>query len=47
VILSFTNTDFPIEKIIENDPLVITGLIDGFEVHRIFMDQGSLADTIF
>jgi hypothetical protein len=47
VILSFTKADLPVGKIRENEPLVITTMIDGFEVHQIFVDQGNLADIIF
>jgi hypothetical protein len=38
VVLSFTNAHLPVGKIRENEPLVITAMIDGFEVHRIFVD---------
>jgi hypothetical protein len=44
VILSLNKADFPIERIRENEPLVVTSMIDDFEVHWIFVDQGSLSD---
>jgi hypothetical protein len=47
VVLSFTKVDLPVGKIRENEPLVIIAMIDEFEVHRIFVDQGSSTDIIF
>jgi hypothetical protein len=47
VILSFTKADLPVGKIRENESLVIIAMIDGFEIHRIFVDQGKSVDIIF
>ena len=45
--LSFSDADFPEERIWDNEPLVIAANLNGFEVHRIFIDQGSSADIMF
>jgi hypothetical protein len=46
IVLSFTHADMPTGKRKENEPLVITETIDGFEVHRIFIDQSSSVDIL-
>jgi hypothetical protein len=46
VTLSFTKDDFLAGKIRDNELLVITRLLDDFEVHRIFVDQGSSANIV-
>jgi hypothetical protein len=45
--LSFSDADFPEERVRDNEPLVIAANLNGFEVHRIFFDQGSSADIMF
>jgi hypothetical protein len=46
-ILSFSDTDLPQEHVRDNEPLVIAASMAGFEVHRIFVDQGNSADVMF
>ena len=45
--LSFSDADFPEERIWDNEPLVIATNLNGFEVHRIFIYQVSSADIMF
>jgi hypothetical protein len=47
VALSFTQADMSTGKPQDNEPLVIIGIIDGFEVHQVFVDQGSLVNIMF
>jgi hypothetical protein len=45
-ILSFSDANLPEECIWDSEPLVIATNLSGFEVHRIFIDQGSSADIM-
>jgi hypothetical protein len=45
--LSFSDADLPQEQVRNNEPLLIDTNMAGFEVHRIFVDQGSSADIMF
>jgi hypothetical protein len=46
-VLSFSDADFSEEPIRDNEPLVVAANLNDFEVHRIFIDQGSSADIMF
>ena len=45
--LSFSTLDLPKHRPRDDDPMVVTGVIHQFKVHRIFVDQGSSADIMF
>jgi len=47
VALIFTDADFGSDTQGYDDPMVITGIIADYEVHRIFIDQGSSADIMY
>ena len=47
LVLSFSYADLPEERVRDNEPLVIAANLNGFEVHRIFIDQGSSTDIMF
>jgi hypothetical protein len=46
-ILLFSDVDLPEERVRENEPLVAAANLEGYEVHRIFIDQGSSVDIMF
>jgi hypothetical protein len=46
-ILSFLDADLPENRIRDNEPLVIAANLNGFEVCRILIDQGSSVDIMF
>jgi hypothetical protein len=45
--LAFSEDDLPIDGTGSNAPLVITARMVGYEVKRLFVDQGSSADIMF
>jgi hypothetical protein len=45
--LAFSEGDLPIDDTGSNAPLVITARMAGYEVKRLFIDQGSSDDIIF
>ena len=47
LVLSFSDADLPQEQVRDNESLVIAANLAGFEVHRIFIDQGSSTDIMF
>jgi hypothetical protein len=46
-VLSISDSDLPDEQVRDNEPLVVATNLGSFEVHRIFIDKGSLADIVF
>lgn len=46
-VLSFSGADFSEERVGDNETLVITANLGGYEVHRIFIDQESSTDIMF
>jgi hypothetical protein len=46
-ILSFSDADLLQEQVRDNEQLLIPANLAGFEVHRIFVDQGSSTNIMF
>ena len=44
---AFSEDDLPIDGTGSNAPLVITARMTGYEVKRLFVNQGSSADIMF
>jgi hypothetical protein len=47
VTLAFTEDDLPTDGTRSNAPLVVMARMEGYEVKRLFVDQGSSADIMF